>query len=80
MEKVSTLRDSVGCAVMASKFRGIPVGEVNPTLSRQVLTSSKMDPATFRAKPRSHSHTNFNPSDRKESINEQTYSHTRHRR
>ena len=50
MDEVSTLRDSVGCALMASKFPGIPLGEINPTLSRPVLTSSKMDPATFRAK------------------------------
>ena len=50
LEKVSTLRDSVGWALVASKFPGIPLGEINPTLSRPVLTSSKMDPATFRAK------------------------------
>ena len=36
---------------MASKFPGIPIGEINPTLSRPVLTSSKMHPATFKAKP-----------------------------
>ena len=41
LEKVSTLRDSVGCALMASKFPGIPIGEINLTLSRTVLTSSK---------------------------------------
>ena len=46
--EVSTLSGSVGCALMASKFPGILIGEINPTLSRPVLTSSKIDPATFR--------------------------------
>ena len=48
MEKVRTVRDSVGCALMAAKFPGIPIGEINPTLSRPVLTSSKMDSVSFR--------------------------------
>ena len=47
MEKVSTLRDSVGCALDDIKILRIPIGEINPTLPRQVLTSSKMDPPNW---------------------------------
>ena len=36
--KVSTVRDSVGCALMATRIPGISIDEINPTLSRTVLT------------------------------------------
>ena len=45
LEKISTLRDSVGAPGRYQNSPGILIGEINPTLSRPVLTSSKMGAA-----------------------------------